>query len=155
MEKPIKSFPVPSEEEPLVLMVTGSRKHTNRAFIKAVLDSFLLYAHPNRPYLIEGGAEGTDKIARDWAWANKVPCTTFEADWGRYGRRAGPIRNSRMLDSKPSMMLAFPLGSFDEKLSRGTYNAIEIALNRGIPTAIFRADPATHKIISYQSYFQD
>ena len=155
MEKPIKSFPVPSEEEPLVIMVTGSRKHTNRPFIREVLNSFLPRVYRNEVSLILGGASGADEIVRDWAQRLLVPYKIFEANWPRYGRPAGQIRNSVMLDQKPSIVLAFPLGEPHENLSRGTYNAIEEAIRRGIPTCIFTGDPETHKITGYKSEFPD
>jgi hypothetical protein len=61
--------------------------------------------------VIEGGAQGADARAREWARHRRVPNETFTAEWGKYGKRAGPIRNQKMLDAgKPDLVLAFPGG---------------------------------------------
>jgi hypothetical protein len=54
----------------------------------------------------------------------------FEADW-RLGRRAGPERNVRMLDTKPDLVLAFWDGQ-----SRGTRHTISEARRRNITVRV-------------------
>jgi hypothetical protein len=67
-----------------------------------------------KPYpttVIQGGASGADRHARDWAHDSGTECITFDADWSKHGKSAGPIRNQRMLDEgKPDLVLAFPGG---------------------------------------------
>lgn len=61
--------------------------------------------------IIQGGGGHADKLARDWAGFNGIPCDQFDADWDRYGKAAGPIRNRLMLvesDPPPEMLIAFP-----------------------------------------------
>jgi hypothetical protein len=81
--------------------------------------------------VISGGARGADEIAR--RAANKVSCkfTEIKADWGKHGRAAGPIRNGLMLDLKPDIVWAFPLGK-----SIGTRDCIKQARQRGIHVEI-------------------
>lgn len=79
-------------------------------------------------FIIAGDAIGVDTIAIDWAVVNWVPFLEFKADWNKYGRAAGPIRNQQMLDEgKPDLVLAFPGG-------RGTQDMIDKALKAGIRT---------------------
>jgi len=47
------------------------------------------------------------------------------ADWTRYGRAAGPIRNRLMLEYKPFIVAAF---HEDIKSSKGTKNTVVTAL---------------------------
>jgi hypothetical protein len=48
------------------------------------------------------------------------------AEWDRLGRKAGPIRNHRMLDEgKPDLVAAFPGG-------RGTSGMIALANKAGV-----------------------
>lgn len=76
--------------------------------------------------LIEGGASGADGMAYAWADRHGLPVTTFKADWKRYGNRAGPIRNQRMLDEgKPDLVVAFPGG-------RGTADMVKRARAAGV-----------------------
>lgn len=62
-------------------------------------------------HVIEGGARGADEAARCWARASGIPMLTFTPDWDRYGRQAGPIRNTQMLaEGRPDAVIAFPGG---------------------------------------------
>lgn len=54
---------------------------------------------------------GADRLAGLWAQTHNIPVLEFPADWDRYGKRAGMIRNQRMLDEgKPNLVIAFPGG---------------------------------------------
>lgn len=46
--------------------------------------------------IVEGGARGTDALAKRFAKNNGVDYTTFPADWYKHGRSAGHIRNAEM-----------------------------------------------------------
>lgn len=78
--------------------------------------------------IIVGDASGADALARRIALNNKIPCTTFHADWKHEGRRAGPIRNQRMLEQgRPDIVLAFPGG-------KGTADMVRRARKAGVKT---------------------
>src|SRR3569833_724971 len=92
------------------VLVCGGRRYTDQTFAFAVLDR----VHVKRPItlIIEGGATGADRFAREWAIARGVRYQTFEANWQRYGNRAGPVRNHTMLrEGKPDFVVAFAGGS--------------------------------------------
>lgn len=77
-------------------------------------------------FLIEGGASGADYMARQWAVKHGVPFETFEAEWEKHGRAAGPIRNRKMLEEgKPDVVLAFPGG-------KGTADMVRAATDAGL-----------------------
>lgn len=67
---------------------------------------------PGDIWIIAGGANGADAAAYDWAVTNWCRVTEYPADWKRHGRRAGPMRNTRMLDENPTieLVVAFPGG---------------------------------------------
>lgn len=74
--------------------------------------------------IISGMAKGADTLAVKFAEQYNMPCLKFPADWARYGKGAGPVRNQQMLDEgKPNLIIAFPMQS-----SRGTRDMI----NRGL-----------------------
>lgn len=76
--------------------------------------------------MAQGGATGADALARRWARWRGVWCVPYEADWNRYGKAAGPIRNERMLaDFRPDLVVAFPGG-------RGTAHMVDIASRAGV-----------------------
>lgn len=53
---------------------------------------------PEGTEVITGGARDVDRWAHATAVAHGLPTTVIPAPWGRYGKRAGPIRNGWMLD---------------------------------------------------------
>jgi hypothetical protein len=58
--------------------------------------------------LCHGGAKGADTIAGLIARELGKFVTEFPADWNRYGKGAGPIRNRQMLDEfRPEVVFAF------------------------------------------------
>jgi hypothetical protein len=82
--------------------------------------------------IIHGDAPlGADHWAADWAKENGVPCTAFPADWEMYGRKAGVLRNLRMLNERPDKVIAFWDGT-----SKGTKHTIDEARRRGIPVEV-------------------
>ena len=46
--------------------------------------------------VISGCAHGIDTMGERWAEKNGVPVVRFPAEWGKYGKAAGPIRNGQM-----------------------------------------------------------
>jgi len=44
---------------------------------------------------IQGGCKGADSIAKQIAIDNQIDYVTYQAEWDRYGRRAGPLRNQK------------------------------------------------------------
>lgn len=91
------------------VLVCGGRKFRDTALLIGTLDSYHhLYTFT---LLIEGGALGADRLAREWAKLRGVPIKTYEADWDTYGDAAGRIRNRLMLvDGKPDLVIAFKGG---------------------------------------------
>ncbi|MFT4064302.1 DUF2493 domain-containing protein [Paraburkholderia sp.] len=107
------------------LLVCGGRDFTDQIFTNWALDAI----HARRPVtlLIEGGARGGDRCARNWAIARGILYVTYEADWDRYRYRAGPIRNQKMLDEgRPELVTALPGG-------KGTTDMVLKAHAAGVP----------------------
>jgi hypothetical protein len=79
--------------------------------------------------VIAGGARGADTLAVEWAKEREVMVEVYMAEWDQFGRKAGPIRNQRMLDEgKPDLVVAFPGG-------RGTAGMIALAEKAGVEVA--------------------
>lgn len=84
------------------IVVTGGRNFYDEAALTEALDAL----RPTR--VAQGGCPtGADAIARDWCAENEVECVTYEADWEKHGRAAGPLRSAKMIDEeKPHLVLA-------------------------------------------------
>jgi hypothetical protein len=72
-----------------------------------------------------------DEIADLWAFNKDRSARSFHADWDRHGKKAGFIRNSKMIDEKPALVLAGWNGT-----SNGTLDTIRKATKAGIPVRI-------------------
>lgn len=96
--------------------------------------------------IIEGEARGLDRIARTMAEARHrvTKVLQFPANWNKYRRAAGPLRNQQMLDEgKPHMVFAF---HNDLPHSSGALDMCERALKVGIPVYhVRRLDEVTVK----------
>lgn len=82
---------------------------------------------PDGSQVIHGDCRGADRLAGQAAQTLGLPVTAIRAEWERLGRSAGAIRNQKMLDLRPDLLLAFWDGS-----SPGTGGMIEQALQRGV-----------------------
>lgn len=110
------------------LLVCGGRDFSNTEWAYSILDE--LHRKNNIDVIIEGDARGADRIAGYWAQRNRIDNLKFPADWNKYGKSAGSIRNTKMLkEGKPDLVLAFPGG-------RGTANMIGQAQRAGVPVLI-------------------
>lgn len=88
------------------MIVTGSRELADRKLVDEALDIL----RPTR--VVQGGARGADRLAKDWALTNDVACTEVRAEWDLHGRAAGHLRNGKMLRMFPDALcvLGFPRG---------------------------------------------
>ena len=104
------------------VLVCGGRNYADRKKVFEILDAI----QPKPDCIIEGGAKGADRLAREWAANAFVRVETYDADWKRYGHAAGPLRNKRMLiEGEPDLVIAFPGG-------RGTANMTAKAEQYGV-----------------------
>jgi len=80
--------------------------------------------------VVSGAAPGADSIGERWADFHKIPKLVFPADWDRYKKAAGFIRNAHIA-SNCNACIAF----WDGK-SRGTKSTIDLCESKGIPVKI-------------------
>lgn len=107
------------------VLVCGGRYFSDTKFVYSVLDEYHKHIEPIG-VLIEGDARGVDRIAGFWARRVGIDNIKFPADWDKYGKAAGAIRNRQMLEEgDPDVVLAFPGGL-------GTANMIALAEKAGV-----------------------
>lgn len=107
----------------IVVAVTGGRDYENIDRVFQELDLL-----DSERYIVElrhGNAVGADFIAKTWAEKRKKIIVPFRADWKRYKKAAGTIRNKEMLHEGVDVLVSFPGG-------RGTKHATDYAKQRGI-----------------------
>lgn len=85
--------------------------------------------------VIHGACHGVDQSADKIAKKLGFQTLAFPADWKRYGKAAGPIRNGQMLD----MDNVYAVYAFHRDIgsSKGTKNILDQASKKGIPFYLF------------------
>lgn len=113
--------------------------------------------------LVEGGARGADAKAREWAQKNKVPYTTFKADWKnvtregavvksrknewngkveKYDAAAGTFRNEMMASYAEALVAVQTRGK-----TPGTQNMISLAKKYNLKIFIYEGEDADYEHI--------
>lgn len=90
---------------------------------------------PHGAAVLTGGARGVDRHAEKEARRLGWTTITDMANWQKHGKRAGFIRNEKMLDRGPKLVLAFHWNR-----SPGTAHTLREARRRGIPFKRFTKD---------------
>lgn len=115
------------------VLVSGKRDFTDYVRFQNILDESL--AHINdRIIIVEGGAKGADALAKQYAIERHYEFIEFPADWDKYGKAAGVIRNDEMVNfikDKSCKALFFWDGQ-----SRGTGDCLRRAKRAGIKCEI-------------------
>lgn len=100
------------------VLVCGGRDYTDKVRMSRILSRHHI------SHLIHGAARGADTLAAEWAISRNIPTSPYPADWDKYGKSAGYIRNSKMLKKgKPDLVIAFPGGKGTASMIRLTKSA--------------------------------
>lgn len=106
------------------VLVCGGREFNNYDLLKEILDE--VNHELNISVIIEGDSRGADKLSEIWAINNGIFVEKYPADWNKFGKAAGFIRNKQMLtNGKPDLVIAFKGGN-------GTNNMVEQAMKNNI-----------------------
>jgi len=109
----------------MVVLVCGGLSFADKARLFDALDR-IHRVHPISR-VIHGAAKGADNLAKWWASERGISCRAYPADWQRFRKAAGPIRNAEMLaEGKPELVVAFDGG-------KGTANMVQQAKSAGVP----------------------
>lgn len=112
----------------MIICVTGGRDFNDQLFVYNVLD--VIHSIENITLLVHGAARGVDTLAARWATKNCIIHTDkkYVAEWEKFGKAAGAIRNAKMLKSEAiELLVKFPGGN-------GTANCFNLANKIGILT---------------------
>ena len=112
--------------------IIGSREKylADPPMVKRMVEDFVSLLLPST-VVVSGGARGVDSYAAE---AARIVGLTFElllADWDKYGKSAGAIRN-KLVTEAADRIVAFWDGE-----SPGTYNALKQAKAAGKPFQVF------------------
>lgn len=114
----------------LTLAIIGSRNFSDYDFMKQKILS-LLEMLPQVERIVSGGAKGADALSERIAQDFHLGHFHIAAEWAKYGRAAGPLRNQKII-LEADVVAAFPLGE-----SKGTQDGIRRAKAAGKKVFVF------------------
>lgn len=103
---------------------TGIRD--KRAVLRAVFESKFDITE-----IVSGGAPGVDTLGEEVAFDLGLPVQPFVADWIKYGKAAGPIRNQAMADYADALIAVW------DGTSRGTKDMMKKAKKKRLKMFVY------------------
>ena len=123
------------------MIVCGGRDFNDYGFFSACMDRLIAYYDNIR--LVSGHARGVDILAEQYAAEKGIQIQVFPAEWKKYGKAAGPIRNRDMLDYAKEVNPV--VAAFWDGKSRGTGNMLKQAEDIGAKVHIFQYESRDKK----------
>ncbi len=121
------------------ILITGSRDWTDEDRVYRAIskyfddhcsDEIFTIVHGDCPSGADRHADGVARLLSSWVRVERHP-----ADWARYGKRAGYVRNKAMVGLGADVCLAFIKND-----SRGASMCAALAEEAGIPVVYYRED---------------
>lgn len=110
----------------MIILCCGDREWRNEARVEAILSAL-----PPGTVIVHGDQRGADRIAGKVGHALGFVVHACPAEWDRYGKAAGPIRNRAMLALHQDVELVIAFHDSIET-SKGTRDMLGVATDRGI-----------------------
>lgn len=134
---------------------TGSRHWEDPLWIRTDLGCLAYHAYRmGRRLVVVHGAHwtGVDLHVKTWCDERErerrfgdLKEEPYPADWARYRKGAGPIRNGVMVDKGADLCLAYPRGE-----SRGTRGCAQLARDAKIPTLVTEWGPTVAQTLEHR-----
>lgn len=107
------------------VIICGGREFEDYELLKKACDFYLAkkFETGEKIVIVSGGARGADSLGEKYAEERGLEVQRFPADWNKYGKRAGYLRNKQMAEVS-NACIAF-LSSYGE--NKGTKMMISIA----------------------------
>ncbi len=102
------------------VIIAGGRDFSDYNLLKETMD-YLLSNIKDNIVVVCGMANGADKLGERYARERGYEVMYFPADWKKYGKSAGVIRNEEMAQNADALV------AFWDGKSRGTKNMIGLA----------------------------
>ena len=115
------------KKENFKVIIAGSRGFSNYKLLKETCDKYLREKKKtHNVVVISGHARGADSLGEKYASDEDLDLEIYPADWKKYGKSAGFMRNEQMADIADAV-IAFWNGE-----SHGTKHMIDTAEEKGL-----------------------
>lgn len=97
----------------------GGRDYRDATVIDRALSQLAAAQSFTQFAVIQGGARGADALCKAWGLKHGHPVLNLDAPWDFYGKKAGSLRNSWMLElCAPTYAVGFPGGPGSADMAR-------------------------------------
>lgn len=111
------------------LLIAGSRDFSDYKLLKDKVNE--MRTRFKITEIVSGTARGADRLGERYAENNNLSLSRFPADWNKYGKRAGYLRNAVMADYCDIAII------FWNRESRGTKHMIDLMEKTQKPFKVF------------------
>jgi hypothetical protein len=108
------------------IAIIGSRTFDNYSLLQETLKLY----KSKITLIVSGAAKGADSLGEKWALENNIKTLIFPANWNKYGKRAGFIRNEDIIKNCDCVI------AFWDNKSKGTAHSISLCEKYNIPYKI-------------------
>lgn len=120
------------------LLIAGSRSVTDYQLVSRTIDRLIAPIRNKYDFLIvSGGARGVDSMAETYARQREMSLRVMPADWKRYGKAAGYIRNEEMHRYISTFEHRGAVAFWDGQ-SKGTAHSFDLAEKYKNPLRVIR-----------------
>lgn len=116
------------------VIIAGGRHFSDLMTVNRALADFQ-DKHGAITEIVSGGATGADRLGETWARRAHIPIKKYPAEWKKYGKGAGPIRNGTMAEYADALV------AFWDGESAGTCNMIQQAKEIGLIVKVVHYTP--------------
>lgn len=122
------------EDRPIYkIIIAGGRDFMDYNLLKEKANKILQEKRASHKIvIISGCARGADTLGLRYASENAFDVEEYPANWDKYGKKAGYMRNVEMAENADALI------AFWDGKSKGTKHMIDIATERNLPTRVIR-----------------
>lgn len=104
------------------LAIVGYRNYENYNDFYNIVNNIINNINLPINKIISGGCKGVDNLAKKYSNDKNIKFDEYKAEWDKYGKKAGPMRNEIIVKKCSHIIL------FIHPLSKGTKNTLDLAI---------------------------
>ena len=122
------------EDRPIYkIIIAGGRDFMDYNLLKKKTNKILQEKRvSHKIVIISGCARGADTLGLRYASENAFDIEEYPANWDKYGKKAGYMRNVEMAENADALI------AFWDGKSKGTKHMIDIATEKNLPIRVIR-----------------
>ena len=115
------------------VIIAGGRDFLDYNLLREKVNNILVDKRlTHKIVIVIGCARGADTLGMRYASENIFDVVEYPADWDKYGKKAGYMRNVEMAENADALI------AFWDGKSKGTKHMIDIATERKLPIRVIR-----------------